>query len=63
MKLEGPRSTVGCRRATRHSPYDLTKSAERIRAATYLLAQDFAAHNILQPPTEEEALEVFTPMA
>ena len=44
----------------RHTPYDLTKAAERIRATHYPQAQDFAAHSVLQPPSEGEALEVFT---
>ena len=43
----------------RHTPYDLTKAAERIRATDYPQAQEFAAHNVLQPPSEEETLEVF----
>jgi putative phosphoesterase len=44
----------------RHTPYDLTKAAERIRGTKYPQAQDFAAHNVLQPPSEKEMLEVFT---
>ncbi|HZT41375.1 MAG TPA: metallophosphoesterase family protein [Chthonomonadaceae bacterium] len=40
-----------------HTRYDLTEAAERIRATHYPQAQDFAEHNILHPPTEEEALE------
>ncbi len=44
----------------RHSHYDLTKAAERIRATQYPLAQDFAANNVLQTPSEREALDVFT---
>src|SRR5881394_3152198 len=47
----------------RHTPYDLEKAAERIRATSYPQAQDFAAHNVLEPPSEEEALRVFTPTA
>ena len=43
----------------RHTPYDLAKAAERIRASNYPQAQDFAAHNVLQPPSEKEMLEVF----
>lgn len=43
----------------RHTLYDLTKAAERIRDTNYPQAQDFAAHNLLQTPSEEEALEVF----
>jgi diadenosine tetraphosphatase ApaH/serine/threonine PP2A family protein phosphatase len=45
----------------RHTLYDLAKAAERIRGTEYPQAEDFAARNVLQPPTEEEALAVFTP--
>jgi putative phosphoesterase len=45
----------------RHTPYDLTRAAERIRETNYPQAQDFAAHNVLQPPSEAEILEVFEP--
>lgn len=44
----------------RHAPYDLTKAAERIRATRYPQAQDFAARNVLQPPSEAEMLELFS---
>jgi hypothetical protein len=44
----------------RHTLYDLTKAAERIRGSKYPQAQEFAARNVLQPPSEGEALEVFT---
>ena len=43
----------------RHTPYDLMKAAERIRATHYPQAQE-AAHDVLQPPSEGERLEVFT---
>jgi len=43
----------------RHTPYDLTKAAERIRATQYPQAQEFA-HDVLQPPSEGDMLEVFT---
>jgi predicted phosphodiesterase len=43
----------------RHTPYDLAKAAERVRATSYPQAQDFAAHNVLQPPSEKEMLEAF----
>ena len=42
-----------------HTSYDLEKAAERIRATSYPHAQDFAAHNVLQPPSEREMREVF----
>lgn len=44
----------------RHTPYDLTKAAERIRDTNYPQAQDFAARNVLQPPSQRETLEVFS---
>ena len=44
----------------RHTPYDLTTAAERIRDTKYPQAQDFAARNVLQPPSEAQMLEVFT---
>jgi predicted phosphodiesterase len=40
--------------------YDLAKAAERIRATNYPRARDFAARNILQPPSEREMLEAFS---
>jgi putative phosphoesterase len=42
----------------RHTSYDLTKAAERIRETNYPQAQDFAERNVLQPPTEKEMLEL-----
>ncbi|MEN3370459.1 MAG: hypothetical protein V7609_2602 [Verrucomicrobiota bacterium] len=44
----------------RQTSYDLEKAAERIRATTYPQAQEFAARNVLQPPTEREMLEAFS---
>jgi predicted phosphodiesterase len=44
----------------RHTNYDLTKAAERIRASSYPQAEDFAEHNVLQPPLEKEMLEAFS---
>lgn len=43
----------------RHTFYDLSKAAERIRATNYPQAPDFAARYVMQPPSEEEMLEVF----
>jgi hypothetical protein len=43
----------------RQTTYDFGKASERIRASSYPQAQEFAAHNVLQPPTEREMLEVF----
>lgn len=44
----------------RHTPYDLAKAAERIRATEYPQAEEFAARNILQPPSEAETLQAFS---
>jgi len=44
----------------RHTSYDLAKAAERIRATEYPQAEEFAARNVLQPPSEEETLKAFT---
>jgi putative phosphoesterase len=44
----------------RHTAYDLAHAAERVRSTDYPQAEDFAARNILNPPTEKEMLEIFT---
>jgi len=44
----------------RRTPYDLEKAAERIRDTHYPQAQEFAARNVLQPPSEEDTLKAFT---
>jgi len=44
----------------RHTSYDLTEAAERIRASEYPGAEDHAARYVLQSPSEEEMLAVFT---
>jgi predicted phosphodiesterase len=43
----------------RRSSYDLAKAATRIRSTDYPQADDFAAHNVLQPPSEQAMLEAF----
>ena len=43
----------------RHTSYNLTIAAERIRNTNYPQAEDFAAHNVLQPPSEQKTLEAF----
>jgi predicted phosphodiesterase len=44
----------------RHSPYDLLKAAERIRATCFPQADEFARRNVLEPPSEAEMLAVFS---
>ena len=44
----------------RHTPYDLTKAAERIRDTSYPDADTFAAQYVLQPPSEDAMLAVFS---
>jgi putative phosphoesterase len=46
----------------RHTRYERTQAAARVLATDYPQAQDFAGHNILQIPSEAEALEVFSKM-
>lgn len=43
-----------------HTSYDLADAAERIRRTSYPQADGFAANYVLQPPSEEKMLEVFT---
>lgn len=43
----------------RHTPYDLTKAAERVRETDYPQTSEFA-QAILQPRSERETLELFT---
>ena len=44
----------------RRTEYDLTDAAARIRATAYPDAEEFAAHNVLDPPSEDEMLEIFS---
>ena len=44
----------------RHTTYDLTKAADRIRDTAYPQAEEFAARDILQPYSADEMLEYFT---
>jgi predicted phosphodiesterase len=44
----------------RHTVYDLAQAAERIRHTNYPQAEEFAARNVLQPPSEEEILKAFS---
>jgi hypothetical protein len=43
----------------RRTAYDLEGAADRIRATDYPHAEEFAAGNVLRPPTEAEMSEVF----
>jgi putative phosphoesterase len=42
-----------------HTPYDLAGAADRIRATGYPQAEEFAAKYVLQPPSEQQMLDVF----
>ena len=44
----------------RHTAYDLAKAADRIRATNYPQADDFAANYVLNPPSAEKMLELFS---
>jgi Icc-related predicted phosphoesterase len=43
----------------RRTRYELTNAAERIRGTNYPQAEEFAARNVMQPPSEQAMLEVF----
>jgi predicted phosphodiesterase len=43
-----------------HTDYDLARAAERIRATHYPQADEFAAQYVLQSPTEETMLDVYS---
>jgi putative phosphoesterase len=43
----------------RHTSYDLTDAAARIRATAYPGAAEFAERNVLRPPTEAEILAAY----
>jgi len=44
----------------RHTSYDLNEAAIQIRNTTYPQAEEFAAKYVLQPPSEEEMLRLFS---
>lgn len=46
----------------KHTKYDLKAAAESIRRSNYPFAESFAANNILNPPSEEDALRMLTNM-
>ena len=43
----------------RQTPYDVADAAERIGATNYPQAAEFAARNVLRPPSEAEMLDAF----
>jgi predicted phosphodiesterase len=49
--------------AFRHTSYDLERAAERVRATAYPKAEDFAARNLLDPPSEHQMLEAYAQAA
>jgi predicted phosphodiesterase len=51
---------LGAEVELRHTTYDLRHAAERIRETTYPQAEDFAARNVLQPPSQQEMLKRLT---
>jgi predicted phosphodiesterase len=44
----------------RHTAYDLGAAADRIRRTGYPQAEEFASRHVLQPPSAEEMLKVFS---
>jgi putative phosphoesterase len=54
--------TLGPTIQFRRTSYDRTQAAARILVTSYPQAEEFAAQNVLQIPSEAEALDVFTRM-
>jgi diadenosine tetraphosphatase ApaH/serine/threonine PP2A family protein phosphatase len=46
----------------RHTTYDLSDAAERVRATSFPHANHFASQSILQPPPKETMLEAYAKM-
>lgn len=46
--------------ALRHTRYDRARAAAAVRATSYPQANDFAARNVLRPPTEHEMLGFYS---
>jgi putative phosphoesterase len=44
----------------RHTSYDLAMAAKRIRTTNYPQAEAFAAHSVLEPPSEADMIAAFT---
>ena len=51
---------IGRNLQLRRTAYDLPAAATRIRATAYPQAEEFAARSVLQPPAEQEMLELFS---
>ena len=43
----------------RHTRYDLAAAAARIRATQYPTCDEFAARNVLDPPSEQQMIDAF----
>jgi putative phosphoesterase len=54
---------IGPEVVLQRTTYDLTQAAEQVRVSGYPQAQDFADENVLKPPTQAEAIELFERMA
>lgn len=51
---------LGPRVEPRHTLYDLDRAADRIRETSYPDAARFAARHVLNPPSEQEMLDLFS---
>ena len=51
---------LGADAELRRTPYDLEQAAARIRGSAYPQAGEFAANNVLRPPSEEAILAAFS---
>ena len=63
MSFQGPGAywlLVDSRIELRRTEYDLTAAADRIRTTAYPQASEFAARNVLHPPSEAETIASFS---
>jgi hypothetical protein len=54
---------IGAGIQLRRTPYNLESAAETVRRTGYPQAADFAARNVLQPPSEPAMIEAFSAIA
>jgi predicted phosphodiesterase len=63
LLLDSHPAEAGAHVTLRRTDYDLSRAAAAVRQTGYPLADDFAANNILQPPTEQAMLDAFSRVA
>lgn len=62
LLLDSDPAVAGQHVVLKHTSYDFERAAAEVRQTAYPQAEDFAAHNILQPPSTDAMVEAFTAM-